>query len=93
MSLLPLGPHVVPDTCHPPPPPSGLIAVSQNMSYGLEPSPRGPHGTHLAYRTQDIRLVSQACGVGTPSPEQPLPDTEQPLLQRVRSREALLPLP
>ncbi|XP_059573967.1 disintegrin and metalloproteinase domain-containing protein 15 isoform X1 [Alligator mississippiensis] len=61
---------------------SGLIAVSQNMSYGLEPSPRGPHGTHLAYRTQDIRLVSQACGVGTPSPEQPLPDTEQPLLQR-----------
>ncbi|XP_067395306.1 disintegrin and metalloproteinase domain-containing protein 15 isoform X2 [Emydura macquarii macquarii] len=55
---------------------SGLLVVSENRSYGLEPDAQGPRGRHLAYRPQDMRLGRRECGLGPPDQEQPLLEPE-----------------
>uniref|UniRef100_A0A8C8RI90 ADAM metallopeptidase domain 15 n=1 Tax=Pelusios castaneus TaxID=367368 RepID=A0A8C8RI90_9SAUR len=68
---------------------SGLLVVSENSSYGLEPDTQGPHGRHLAYRPWDMRLGQRECGLGPPDHRQPLLESE---LRRGK-REAAPELP
>ncbi|XP_051901816.1 disintegrin and metalloproteinase domain-containing protein 12 isoform X2 [Pristis pectinata] len=62
----------------------GVLVLSPNRSYGIEPLPADPGGVHLLYRMEGVRFNAKRCAVG-PGQEQPThPPLEQPPHRRRR---------